>query len=387
MIMNKNLFSRTVDFKNKISTCKKNILCLLIFLFSFQIFAKELSVPGDNSVWKKSSAISLLELCTGHTDSKTVEVFNDYGFKIIKQVNYDRPIAQIDHSSAYTIGRGKILVEGKSTSAYLVVIRGTDGNEWFSNFDFVPSASNDAHFAMNFLSSAEDVFLEINKIIRDRNSTIIIAGHSRGAAVANILTLLLNQVYDFKNIYAYTFATPTTIKNLENLKDENIFNFLNPCDLVPQLPAKQWGFKRAGTDIFLDSSSLNIDSTKIEAAVKSLSQISPSVESYYNQRHSLTKHGLDKNGLTSYEIMMAVASEFSKLTVNGLETEQVDGQNLDLNFQKTNLSLPSIDTGSDFTPLFGYLFGMMENNGKGFNDLLNEHMPDTYRKKLEKLSD
>lgn len=354
------------------------ILFFAAFFFAAPVFSETLSLPRESSCCEKKAALPILKLCTAHAEDLTRDVFSDFGFSIVLQKNYGRPPERIDHTSAYTIGQGHVLVEGKSVPAYLVVVRGTDGNEWYSDFNFNFDAGDENHFAMNFLSSAEDVFLDCVSQIKNRDAIIIVAGHSRGAAVANILALLLNQIYSPSKIYAYTFACPATVKNLSGIEEKNIFNFLNPNDLVPNFPLAGWGFRRAGTDIFLDSASEKISAKKINDEMDVLLKICPTAKSFYCDRHSLVHSGLSEKGMTAYEIMTAVAERLSNLKIRSLESGSID-----LDFG--DLNIPSFDTGSDFYVLFKVLSRLSKNGGKGFADLLSEHLPETYRIKIERM--
>jgi hypothetical protein len=83
-----------------------------------------------------------------------------------------------------------------------------------------------------------------------------ITGHSRGAAVANLLAADLTDdaLYPAKeSIYTYTFATPNVrlpADDMERMamKDDylNIHNYLNTEDFVAYVPLEAWGFTRYG---------------------------------------------------------------------------------------------------------------------------------------------
>lgn len=451
-----------------------------IFLFSFQTFAqsssqdfKNLILPQDNSLPSKNLAISLLELSSGHSEKNTKRIFEKYNFEVLRQVNYKKDKNQIDHTSAYTFGKGKIFLQAekmenqaeiskskqKTVDAYLIVIRGTDGNEFYSDFDFAPniltsdlssnlistsdaSEKNATNFAYNFLYSAEDIFLDFQNFVQEKNPIIILSGHSRGAAVANLLAVLLNQVYDSSKIFAYTFACPQTLKTSLNFTDFNIFNFVNTSDIVPYLPLSFWGFKRAGKDIFLDedfldgfsdfnssdfsssfsSKSSSLNAEKINEFLTSISKICPSVNSYYNEKHSLVSRGLSEDGLSVYEVSLALSTQLSKFSVNNLafsdlqdfenlsdlsdedffnlqniknssgedfvDKEKLQSQNQqDQNLSELkNFSLPNIELNSDFAPLLEYINFLFANEGEGFKIILKEHLPFTYKNKIENLN-
>ena len=56
-----------------------------------------------------------------------------------------------------------------------------------------------------------------------------------------------------ESIYCYTFATPgvTPSGNASDPLYGNIFNILNPSDMVPRLPLESWGYERYGHDLWL----------------------------------------------------------------------------------------------------------------------------------------
>lgn len=76
---------------------------------------------------------------------------------------------------------------------------------------------------------------------------VLFTGHSRGAAIANIL----GKVYEGDSgwtSFAYGFATPRTTTASNASEYKTIFNIVNTDDLVTELPLKNWGFTRYGTD-------------------------------------------------------------------------------------------------------------------------------------------
>ena len=93
----------------------------------------------------------------------------------------------------------------------------------------------------------------------DKDHTIILTtGHSRGAAVANIVagmytnSAAYNKFARQSNVFAYTFACPSVSKDAdESLL--NIYNYNNCGDVIPALPLEAWGFKRFGRTITLQA--------------------------------------------------------------------------------------------------------------------------------------
>lgn len=81
-----------------------------------------------------------------------------------------------------------------------------------------------------------------------------LAGHSRGAAVANLMASYL--IDEGEEVFAYTFAAPYNTANTEASaeKYDCIFNLVNSNDFVPTLPMPEWGFTRYGKTALVDAS-------------------------------------------------------------------------------------------------------------------------------------
>ena len=152
---------------------------------------------------------------------------------------------------AYVIGR-KVLDDGKQL--YCVVIRGTNGLEWCSNFNMGdPETNGGNHLGFHLAARrVKDVLTNLfsndGAIPSDRY--ILFTGHSRGAAVANILAAQYSLSEDIPadHVFGYTFACPAVSKNARESGFENIFNFNNYGDAIPAVPLASWGYKRFGID-------------------------------------------------------------------------------------------------------------------------------------------
>lgn len=83
--------------------------------------------------------------------------------------------------------------------------------------------------------------------VTDAEKIILLTGHSRGAAITNILGKVYEDDTDWTS-FCYGFATPRTTTNENAASYKTIFNILNSDDLVTELPLKKWGFVRYGTD-------------------------------------------------------------------------------------------------------------------------------------------
>ncbi|MBO4414156.1 MAG: hypothetical protein J5830_05565 [Clostridia bacterium] len=260
-------------------------------------------IPESSREMSTDFALRLLELCTGHFAAATAELFTNAGFEVRTQKYYDKNETDVSHTAAYTVGLGFAELSGVVRPVVLIAVRGTVAGEWYSNFDIIPSRNPSAVYSENFLSAAEEVFLGAQKTLSEyENPIIVVCGHSRGAACANLLGVMLDRVYPVSDVSVYTFATPATLRQ-DGADEEypNVFNFINPEDFVTYLPLSAWGFSRAGKDVILEGDEGLVSS--LASTVASLASVSPDVASYYGQRHSLTSSGLSDTGLTTFELM------------------------------------------------------------------------------------
>lgn len=337
------------------------ILCLIIIslmMISNVALADELALPSSSADFSVDFAKYMLMLATGHTQDKTAAVLQGEGFDILVQNNYDKSDNDPSHTCAYTIGVRNVQINGGTRPLILCVVRGTNAGEWYSNFDFAPSHSGETSFAENFLFAANDVFLTLTNVIDVYDSPIVlVTGHSRGAACANLLGVLLNARYDSDDIYVYTFATPNTLR--EHLDDcDNIFNVINPCDLVTMMPLGDWGYMRAGHDVTISGDTELAE--KETNALSALVRLAPDIPAYYSIRHSLTGPGESDDGMTTFEMMLMLASGISQDTDANVETEQSNAIAADSDF-------------SELMNLLGKLSGSWSEN-----DVLKQHLPQTY---------
>ena len=162
------------------------------------------------------------------------------------------------HVSQMFVANRKINYNGTQKTIVCVVVRGTNGtlDEWSSNFDVGPSTSDhsewtNAHNHKGFDITANRLNTHLTSYLSTycsgENVVLWITGHSRGAALANLLAA--KRIDAGSQVFAYTFASPMTtdldtVGTVVNYM--NIFNIINEDDLVPELPLEHWGFTRYG---------------------------------------------------------------------------------------------------------------------------------------------
>ena len=198
------------DFFSKKATKRNDSLALL-------------SVGAADAVYNKDDITDFLKTCgfTNKRDSVTDENSDDLSFNF---------------------GKKKI---GKKT-VVAVILQGTASNdEWKSNLRLGDSLLDlpTVHAGFNATEKAVhkklNTFLNTNKL-KKGSVAFWVTGHSRGAAVANIMAKRLSDTYGKSNVYAYTFASPKVVKvsTKTTKKYSNIFNYVNPDDVVTRIPTK-----------------------------------------------------------------------------------------------------------------------------------------------------
>ena len=193
--------------------------------------------------------------------------YNLLGFdkSSIEYYNYDVSLNDASDKVAFSIASKKIHVNGANKTLVAVILRGGGyGSEWSSNFNM----GNNGLYHEAFNNAAWEV---VDKVIDylsrkklTQNVKILMGGFSRAAATANLATAKLdklsnsNKLYSISrdDIYTYTFATPQGIvdnkqNDIHNSLYNNIFNIVNPTDIVPTVALSKWGFGRYGISLTL----------------------------------------------------------------------------------------------------------------------------------------
>lgn len=244
-------------------------------------------------------SLSLCQAAYGDTSANVEKALASYGF--VNDTVYDS--GSYKNSSrlgtdlvGYSFAHKRIICGGKDFTLVSVVIRGTSGDsEWLSNFNINDSGSSPA-IHEGFRKAEKSLLASLNNYVKSLNSDktdtkFLITGHSRGAAVANLLAADLSQSEQLaaqSNIYGYTFATPNVAKIASN-NYLNIFNAVNPADIVTEIPLAKWGYSRYGVTYSLPDIS-QVNGETLAATQKILSQLqsmAPTVQDFYNAKLSL----------------------------------------------------------------------------------------------------
>lgn len=326
----------------------------------------DVTLPADSSEFSPTLAGQLLGLCTGNTVEGSTARFEKAGFTAVLHENYDKADSDPSHTCAYSVGRKTVTRDGRERTVLLVAVRGTNAGEWYSNVDVVPSRSGDTAFAENFYLAAQNVYEGIRPLLTDADDPVIlVCGHSRGAACANLLGVLLDAERGTDDVFVYTFASPNTVRKTPDVDCSNIFNIINPCDPVTSVPPASLGFFRAGRDITLPGSTETI--ALLKKLTDTIDALVPTVTSYYGDRHSLSGPGLSEDGLSAYDLARTLADLFVQATAGG-GSGSGSGANLS--------GLLSVSEDSDLYPFVQTVTSLYKSGD--LIKLLRHHMPGVY---------
>ncbi len=152
----------------------------------------------------------------------------------------------------------------------ILTIRGTPAgnNEWLSNLNIANSKEEDSQKNNTNCLNYHEGFLNAEQIIlrallsytgswgmSSQKLKLLITGHSRGAAVANIIGSHIVQqgLFDTEDCYIYTIACPNVTTLDEELAKSSrfsfIWNIINAEDIVPAIPFNnigEWNYRKFG---------------------------------------------------------------------------------------------------------------------------------------------
>lgn len=177
-----------------------------------------------------------------------------------------------------------------------IVLRGTKGQEWYSNFEPGYAAEH-----VGFTKAADYAENRLTDYLLRHGidePELFITGYSRGGAVANLLAKRMCDRYGTDAVRAYTFAAPNTAVTLRAEHYGCIFNLVREEDFFARVPLTGWGYTKYGRILFLsgDVSEAYLaatgedyigltDSTAADEALGQALKLAPSVHAYYERRY------------------------------------------------------------------------------------------------------
>ena len=257
------------------------------------------------------------------------EFFSSIGFEGFA-VNEDyRQSARFD-----TIG---LAAAHKAMGDYTVVAitprSGGYFREWGNNMHLGDGSKSDMMHE-GWYNAANKLITFLDGYVSDQNITgkvkLWMSGFSRGGATTNIAAALLDNKLDngetvFSNgattsrddIYAYTFEAPQggnvyskTVKAPKDALYDNIFNIVNPLDIVPKLAMKQYGFTRFGRDKYVRTKFYDPDNyATISKTYRALNDV-------INQNKEVTVNHCDEFTMGGFEFKYLGADILAFLTAS-----------------------------------------------------------------------
>ncbi len=220
--------------------------------YNDKYFEKESSVYN-----KKLSELASHLMLISHDKKEMGEFFQDNGFEY-RFINY-HSTKKPSFSVGFAIGWKKSVRMG---DICIISIRGTVKGEWYSNFDLFERKDGKCERHIGFFNAAKDVTDECDRLFSERkNVRFLVTGHSRGGAVANIVSYVLSKEKSYTRkecVFGITLASPNvTIETDDEIT--NIYNFVNKDDIITLIPlnAKDsaWAYKRYGETLTMNINS------------------------------------------------------------------------------------------------------------------------------------
>ena len=216
----------------------------------------------------KNLYIEVTDGAKGGSDNQT-DFGKIFGLKDAENIKIEGTDYSVDKDDVteFFVGHRLVKYKGQNREIIILSIRGTNGTnaEWSSNFD-VGADTNEYYNIMGkshpdwknkgnhkgFDVAANRVLDKFNAYLARHGlnssnvkKSLLITGHSRGAAIANLLGAHFEKDVNFRS-YTYTFAAPNCTTDSKAGNYHTIMNVLNTDDLIPYLPLGAWGFKKYG---------------------------------------------------------------------------------------------------------------------------------------------
>ena len=233
-------------------------------------------VPGENP--HDSLTVSYKSL---GADVSSIEYHYD--------IDYSAPILG-NNQAAFSFATKKIRSWAAEKTLVFVVIRGTplNANEWISNVNISDTTKTAEAIHEGFFNAAQQihnslVYYLLKHSIDPDSCCFLVAGHSRGAALANLLGAIMADegFFDTDCIYDYTFAAPNVSIAEKTVSPayDFIWNIVNAEDIVPCVPpcrGDSWQYRKFGNTLTM----VNYWNTDVQTYME---DYLPRMNSYYTQ--------------------------------------------------------------------------------------------------------
>ncbi|MEK4045135.1 S-layer homology domain-containing protein [Paenibacillus sp. FSL H8-0048] len=236
-----------------------------------------MSLNLELSAWASADAGDSYE----NKSNNAYNLLTDIGFTDFESNDWFKAKPTKDSIGAVA-ARKKITEDGKDYTLVALAVRGGGyESEWASNFTIGESGQH-----QGFSEARDQVLTFLQEYISDKeiqgDIKLWITGFSRGAATANMVAGKIDEggvsfpgtTLALHDMYAYTFETPAGAQ-LSDMKSDvygNIFNIINPSDLVPKVAPAVWSFTRYGIDKWLPSAETDSENSYSESLSRMLAR-------------------------------------------------------------------------------------------------------------------
>ncbi len=291
----KNLFIPSILTTLLLTSCGSSSLTKITFSFPY-------NKDGDysatsfysDSYFENSSTIynSSLSTCSltfamssfaSNIDKSNTTYRHRNADSFLKNANFSNIDINEDYRKDPSSDTFGVVFGSKKIDDYTLIAIGTRGGnyemEWASNFTLGDGSIYKGHQGFYeastiYLNSLEEY---INKYNIEGKIKLWAVGYSRGGATNNLAIGRIDQKINNKeslfnnkitlnkeDIYCYCFEPPMGASFLEDISPRseiysNIFNIVNPNDLVTKIAPKEFHFTRYGTDYYLPDKIRNIN--------------------------------------------------------------------------------------------------------------------------------
>ena len=270
------------------------------------------------------SEISYADISGNQSENILIETYRKLGVKdsymeLHYDVDYSLPVYG-PHQAAFSFAAKEIFGPQGKQSLIFIIIRGTPyvASEWISNFDIMEDKYAQSGIHEGFSKCLEQIhnallFFMLKHGISPEEACFFISGHSRGAAVSNLMGARLcdEGIFRAEKIFVYTFACPNIIQRKENLDEKKygfIWNIINAEDAVPALPPCRgnWLFQKYGHTLTMVNR-WNVDAKSYDE------KFYPKMNSIYRSFIGRDYHPFKNGPFVQSQFVRIVTDNFNKI--------------------------------------------------------------------------
>lgn len=304
---------------------------------AFFTASEEEQAPFDSGIFSTPLMQRALALATSAADEELLtDNLSRLGYRHITTIAFDN---RTQEKIGLCIGMKPL---GEITRV-AVVLRGTQGREWYSNFDVGYGCEH-----RGFAKAADFAEQQLSDYLFNHflpgTPVFYLTGYSRGGAVANILAKRLCDRYGVDRVRCYTFASPHTCIVPGGARYHGIFNLVRDEDFFTRVPLSGWGYQKYGMTLSLsDAGDISrrfqqicgreyigfTRSAEVDEVLGAVMRLAPNVHAYYERRYpsggrQLSLHeymlsladmlAMNADEETADVMMSAMVSEFCDLS-------------------------------------------------------------------------